>query len=281
MAEWVYYEGQWFDKNPALTGPLDHAFWMSSVVFDGARAFGGLAPDLDLHCRRLLNSADVFGLEPALSLDEIIALCREGVCKFPREAELYIRPMFFGTTGFLVADPKGTKFTLVVYDMAMPGFDGFKACLSSYRRPARDQAPTDAKASCLYPNSSRALREANARGCDNAILLDANGNVAEFATANVWMAKDGIAHTPAANGTFLAGVTRQRIIGLLTGAGIEVQERAISVAELLAADEIFNTGNYGKVMPVIQFEDRDLQPGLIASKARELYFEYAKDFSVF
>src|SRR3546814_6001125 len=71
-------------------------------------------------------------------------------------------------------------------------------------------APTDAKASCLYPNSARALNEASKRGFDNAVVLDALGNVAELATANLWIAKDGVAVTPAPNGTFLNGITKQR-----------------------------------------------------------------------
>src|SRR3546814_12090816 len=89
-------------------------------------------------------------------------------------------------------------------------------------------APTDAKASCLYPNSARALNEASKRGFDNAVVLDALGNVAELATANLWIAKDGVAVTPAPNGTFLNGITKQRAMQLLTAAGIEVRETRLT-----------------------------------------------------
>ena len=170
---------------------------------------------------------------------------------------------------------------LAVYEHPMPGFEGFSVCLSSYRRPARNMAPTDAKASCLYPNTARILREAEAKGFDNAVVLDANGNVAEFASANLWIAKDGVAMTPAVNGTFLNGVTRQRTIALLRAAGIEVEERTIGFDEVMGADEVFNTGNYGKLMPVIRVEDRDLQPGPIFNKAKDLYLEFASQASVF
>lgn len=278
--EAIYYEGQWYDKNPALTGPMDHAFWMSSVVFDGARAFRGLAPDLDMHCQRLLVSANALGLDPELDAKQVEALCIEGVRRFPKESELYIRPMFFATEGFVLPEPGSTKFTLAVYEMEMPPYEGLKVCLSSFRRPGRDQAPTDAKAPCLYPNTGRALREAAAKGYDNALILDPNGNVAEFATANLWFARDGVAYTPAENGTFLAGITRMRVIALLREAGIETLERAISFEELVEADEVFSTGNYAKVSPVTRIEDRDYQPGPIAAKARALYFEFAKSCSV-
>ncbi len=281
MAAVFFYEGEWLDENPRLTGPMDHAFWMSSVVFDGASAFGGLVPDLSRHCERLVASARSMLLGPKLGAEEIAALCVEAVRKFPPEAELYIRPMFFARKGFLTPDPDSTEFVLAVYEYPMPGFKGFTVCLSSYRRPARNMAPTDAKASCLYPNTARILREAEAKGFDNAVVLDANGNVAEFASANLWIAKDGVAMTPAVNGTFLNGITRQRMIGLLRGAGVEVEERTIGFDEVMAADEVFNSGNYGKLMPVTRVEDRDLQPGPIFNKAKDLYLEFASQASVF
>ena len=82
-------------------------------------------------------------------------------------------------------------------------------------------------------------------------------------------------HTPAINGTFLNGITRQRIIQLLRDAGVEVFERAITWPEVMDADEVFNSGNYAKVVPVTRIEDRELQPGPIAARARELYWEFS------
>ncbi len=281
MAGVFFSQGKWTDENPKLTGPMDHAFWLSSVVFDGARAFDGLAPDLDRHCQRLIDSANSMLLDPALSAGEVEELCREAIRRMPREAELYIRPMFYATGGFLIPEPGTTEFVLAVYEQPLPDASGFSACFSTFRRPARDMAPTDAKASCLYPNTSRVLKDANRRGFDNAIVFDPNGNVAEFATANLWLVKDGRAITPAANGTFLNGITRQRVIQLLRDDGVEVVEDIVCREDVMTADEIFNTGNYGKVMPVSRIEDRDLQPGPVARRARELYFEYAKDCSVF
>ncbi len=275
-----YTDGEWFDENPRLIGPMDHAFWMSSVAFDGARAIHGLVPDLDLHCARLIQSALAMGLAPTHSAGEIEDLCREAVRRLPPEIDLYIRPAFYAEEGFINPDPDSTRFVLAVYETPLKGFKGFGACISTRRRPARDMAPTDAKASCLYPNSARALREAEDRGFDNAVILDPNGNVAEFATANLWFARDGVAYTPAENGTFLAGITRMRVIALLREAGIETLERAISFEELVEADEVFSTGNYAKVSPVTRIEDRDYQPGPIAAKARALYFEFAKSCSV-
>jgi branched-chain amino acid aminotransferase len=122
----------------------------------------------------------------------------------------------------------------------------------------------------------RALVEAAGRGFDNAITLDASANVAELATANLWIATDGVAMTPACNGTFLNGITRQRVIRLLREAGTEVQETTLTKADILDADEVFSTGNYGKVLPITRVEDRHYQTGHVYRKARELYFEFAR-----
>ena len=141
--------------------------------------------------------------------------------------------------------------------------------------PTPDSAPTDAKASCLYPNAGRALFEAKEKGFDNAIMLDANGNVAEYATSNLFIAKNGVAATPIANGTFLNGITRQRVVKLLREAGVATEERTVTVKDVMEADEVFSTGNYAKVLPVTRVEDRHLQPGPVYKRARELYFQYA------
>jgi branched-chain amino acid aminotransferase len=135
--------------------------------------------------------------------------------------------------------------------------------------------PVDAKAGCLYPNNSRALFEAQARGFDNAIVCDMLGNVAELATSNVFMAKDGTVFTPIPNGTFLAGITRQRVIGLLRGAGVNVVEKALTYADFETADEIFATGNYSKVVPATRIGARSLPFGPVYTKARELYWAFA------
>ncbi len=272
----AYVDGRWQEGNVPLFGTMTHATWLSSVVFDGARAFDGLLPDLDLHCQRAIRSAEAMGLSPKIGAKEIEALAREGVKKFANGAALYIRPMFFAEDGFLLPDPESTRFALVIHESAMPDGAGFSACLSPYRRPAPDTAPTDAKASCLYPNVARTIRDAQARGFDNAVVLDLLGNVAEFATANLFIVKDGMVHTPVPNGTFLDGITRQRVIKLLREAGIEVRERRLAFDEVRDADEVFSSGNYNKVYPALRIEDRHLQPGPVAKKAKELYLEFAR-----
>ena len=271
-----YIDGDWLEGNPPIMGPMTNAAWMSSVVFDGARAFGGAAPDLEKHARRACASARVLGLDPPVDAEEITALAWDGIARFGPKAELYIRPMFYAEDGFVSPRPESTRFVLTLFEAPIPEPKGFTAHLSALRRPAPESAPTLAKASCLYPQSARALREAREKGFNNAVMLDMNGNVAEFATANVFIARNGEVATPADNNTFLAGITRERVIGLLADAGLSVSERTLTFADVMAADEVFSTGNYAKVTPLIRIEDRTLQPGPIYQLARELYFDWAQ-----
>ena len=275
---WTYVDDAWHEGNVPVVGARDHAFWLGSSVFDGARAFEGVMPDLDLHCERVNRSAEALGLRPTKSADEIEALCREGVAKFAPDAALYIRPMYFAVHGNAVAVaplPESTKFLLSIYVTPMPEPKGMSVTVSPFRRPTRECMPLDAKAGCLYPNNARALMEAEARGFNNAILLDALGNVAELATANLFMVRDGVVHTPAANGTFLSGITRGRVLTLLRDAGMDAREGTLRLEDFEEADEMFATGNFSKVMPITRFQERDMQPGPVAKKARELYWDWA------
>ncbi|MBI3228885.1 MAG: branched-chain amino acid aminotransferase [Burkholderiales bacterium] len=271
----TYFNGQWSEGNTPLYGAMDNAVWLASSVFDGARSVAGKTPDLRLHLQRVINSSVSLGLICPYSVDQMEELCSEGIARFPADAELYIRPLVFGTEGLLISLPEKSSFALTIFDAALPGMAGFSACLSTLRRPNQQYAPTDAKASCLYANSTRAMREAKERGFENPVMLDSEGNVSEFATANLFLVtpQDEIV-TPVPNGTFLNGITRQRVIKLFAENGVTVIERSVKPEELLTAKEIFNTGNYGKVTPCIRYEDRTLAVGPVASKARELYMAF-------
>ncbi|HVQ79968.1 MAG: branched-chain amino acid aminotransferase [Pseudolabrys sp.] len=275
---WTFYEGDWHEGNLPIMGVRDHATWLCSSVFDGARTFEGVSPDLDLHCERVNASAQTMHLNPVLSTGTWLELVRDGIKRFDKDAALYIRPMYWAehSGALLIApDPQSTKWCLSVYEAPMRKPDGFSITLSPYRKPSLECMPVNAKAGCLYPNNARALIETQARGFGNCVVLDLFGNVAELATANIFIGKDGVVFTPAPNGTFLNGITRQRVIKLLREAGVSVVETTLSYRDIQTADEIFSSGNYSKVMPVNRIEERSLQPGPLYRKARELYWDYA------
>ncbi|MBU4531287.1 MAG: branched-chain amino acid aminotransferase [Hoeflea sp.] len=275
---WTYVDGDWLEGNPPLIGPVSHAMWLGSTVFDGARWFDGVAPDLDLHCQRVNRSADALGMRATMEAEAIEDLAREGLKKFDGKTAVYIKPMYWAEHGGYMsvpADPDSTRFCLCLFESPMIASTGFSVSVSPFRRPTYETAPTNAKAGCLYPNNGRAIMEAKSRGFDNALVLDMLGNVAETGTSNIFMVKDGVVFTPAPNGTFLSGITRSRAIRLLREAGTEVVEKSLSVADFMDADEIFSTGNHSKVVPIIRIEDRELQAGPVARNTRELYMDWA------
>ena len=275
---WTFFEGDWHAGNVPIAGPRTQAFWLGSSVFDGARAFEGVTPDLDRHFARVNASAVALGLRPTVPVETMIGLAREGLRRFSPDAAIYIRPMYWAEQGGYMSvppDPDSTRFCLCLYETAMPEPHGFSVTLSPFRRPSYECMPTNAKAGCLYPNNGRAIMEAKGRGFDNALVRDLLGNIAETGTSNVFMAKDGVVFTPVPNGSFLNGITRQRAIALLREAGIEVREASLSLADFMAADEAFSTGNYSKIVPITQIEDRMMQAGPIGARARALYWEWA------
>lgn len=275
---WTFYKGDWHEGNIPIMGVRSHAVWLCSSVFDGARVFEGVAPDLDLHCARVNASATSMHLKPVVPASQWMELARDGIKRFDKDAPIYVRPMYWAEQSgpLLVApDPESTNWCLVLHEAPMRKPDGFSITLSPYRKPSLECMPTDAKAGCLYPNNARALIEANARGFGNCVVLDLVGNVAELATANLFIGKDGVVFTPAPNGTFLNGITRQRVIKLLRSAGVEVIETTLQYSDVHSADEVFSSGNYSKVVPVNRIDDRSLQPGPLFRKARELYWDYA------
>ncbi len=276
---WTWIDGTWHEGNPPIMGPRTHASWLGSSVFDGARFFEGVMPDIDLHCKRVNDSAVALGMKPTMQVGEMVELTSEGCAKFDSSQHIYVKPMYWvegDGPGVITGDPDSTRFCLCLFDAPMaPSDAAMSITLSPYRRPTMECMPVDAKAGCLYPNNARAMLEAKSRGFDNAVVRDMVGNVAELTSANIFMAKDGKVHTPAPNGTFLNGITRQRIIQLLRADGHDVFERTMHYDEFLDADEIFSTGNYSKVTPVKRIETRDLQPGPIGARARELYWDFS------
>ena len=282
MAAWsqtfTFLDGEWLEGNTPFIGARTHAFWLGSSVFDGARAFEGVTPDLDRHCARLNRSAKTMWLKPIMSEAAIVQLAREGVRKFAPHAELYIRPMYWAEQSGVTSvppDPESTRFCLSIYEAPLPQPTGVSITRSGFAKPLGITMPIDAKAGCLYPNNARALLEARSRGFDNCLMCDMLGNVAELATANVFMARGGVVMTPIANGTFLNGVTRQRVLQLLRADGKDAREATLQFADFDEADEIFVVGNFGKVTPVRRIDGRDLQPGPFYRRARELYWEFA------
>jgi len=275
----TWFEGRWHDGDVAVMRAADHGIWQGSSVFDGARWFDGVAPDLDAHCARVNRSAAALMITPTMTADEIARIAREGLKPYGKDQAVYIRPMYWALDGSeLGVSPKenSTGFALCLEAVPMPAADAtITLTRTRYRRPVLEDNVCNAKAGCLYPNNARMLVEAKAKGFSNALVADAMGNVAETATANVFMVKDGVAFTPIANGTFLSGITRARHIANLRADGIEVREAVLTFDDFHSADEVFLSGNFAKVTPVREFDGSHYQHGPVTRRARQLYMDWA------
>ncbi|MFD1342822.1 branched-chain amino acid aminotransferase [Litorisediminicola beolgyonensis] len=275
----TYFEGRWHDGDAPIMNAADHGAWLGSTVFDGARFVKGKSPDLDRHCARVNASAEALMITPTRTVDEMLEIIEEGLTAYGPDAAVYIRPMYWGLDGdatAIVPEPGRTGFAICLEEIPMAP-EGASVTLgrTRFRRPVMEDAVVNAKAGCLYPNNARMLREVRARGFGNALVADAMGNVAESATANVFIAKDGAVLTPVANGTFLAGITRARHIANLRADGVEVIETVLTFDDVAAADEVFLSGNMNKVTPVTGFEDISYQVGPLTKRARSLYWDWA------
>jgi len=275
----TYFEKNWHKGNIPIMNAADHGSWLGSTVFDGARYFNGVAPDLLAHCERLNQSAKAMGLVPTYSEKEIYDLILEGLTNYTKQSAVYIRPMYWGIgNGYsaIVPDAANIGFCICLEEIPMAS-DANTTTLTrtNFHRPILTDNLCNAKAGCLYPNNARMLQEASTKGFNNALVADAVGNVAETATSNVFLVKDGEIFTPIPNGTFLAGITRSRHIQNLKSDGYQVNECILKFEDFSRADEVFLTGNMTKITPVSLFDDIKYEIGPVTKRARSLYFDWA------
>ncbi|NOC93443.1 branched-chain amino acid aminotransferase [Ruegeria sp. HKCCD6604] len=275
----TYFQGQWHEGDAPIMRAADHGAWLGSSVFDGARYFDGVAPDLEAHCARVNRSAEALMLTPTMTTEQMVELVREGLQAYSPDTAVYIRPMYWGIDGdstAIVPQENSTGFAICLEEIPMaPETASATLSTTRFRRPVLESAVVNAKAGCLYPNNARMLQEARSKGFSNALVADAMGHVAETATANIFMVKDGEVFTPIPNGTFLAGITRARHIKNLRADGVKVHETVLSFEDFHEADEVFMSGNMSKVTPVTALEDTQFQVGPVAHRARALYWDWA------
>ncbi|MBC56286.1 MAG: branched chain amino acid aminotransferase [Confluentimicrobium sp.] len=275
----TYFNGTWHDGDLPVMNAADHGSWLGTTVFDGARYFEGIAPDLLAHCARVNRSATALMITPTVEAQQMHDIIWEGLQAYPENAPVYIRPMYWALDGDelgIVPKPDATGFAISLEEIPMAAPSSATTLTTTrFRRPVLEDAVVNAKAGCLYPNNARMLAEARAKGFGNALVADALGNVAETASANVFMVRDGEVFTPIANGTFLAGITRARHIDNLKAEGVKVHETVLSFDDFRQADEVFLSGNMMKVTPVTEFDGTPYQVGPMTRRVRDLYWDWA------
>src|SRR5229473_2795102 len=222
----IWYDGRLVPWRDAKLHVLTHGLHYASCVFEGERVYSGTVFHLEDHNARLINSAKILGFEIPASMDDLGKATLELITA-NRIAEGYVRPIAWRGAEQMGVSAQESKIHLA---------------LACWARPAPHTAPVHAKASGLYMICTMAKHEAEAQGCDDALMLDWRGQLAEGTGANIFLAINGELHTPTPD-CFLNGLTRQTVIGLARKRGIKVVERAIMPQELGKADEVFLTGS--------------------------------------
>lgn len=281
----IWYDGKMVPWREATTHVLTHTLHYGMGVFEGERAYktdkGAAIFRLEEHTARLFRSAKIMGMEMPFDQDTINEATRQSI----RDNNLdsgYIRPMvFYGSEGMgLRADNLNVHVIIAAwawgtYLGAEALEKGIKVRTSSFTRHHVNISMCKAKANGHYINSMLALQEALACGCDEALLLDVDGFVAEGSGENLFIVRDGQIYTPELTSA-LEGITRDTIMQLAAEEGMEIREKRITRDEVYVADEAFFTGTAAEVTPIHELDGRIIgtgRRGPVTEKLQKMYFD--------
>ncbi|HQM66916.1 MAG TPA: branched-chain amino acid transaminase [Methanomassiliicoccales archaeon] len=279
----VWMDGRMVDFEDAKVHVLAHGLHYGTGVFEGIRVYhtpkGRNIFRLRDHMVRFLNSAKVLQMDVPYSLDELCEACREVVRSAGPEGD-YLRPLaFYGVhpEWKIGLNPSGlgTNVSIMCTHMGVYiGEDqveqGAAIITSSWEKYSNRAAALNAKVCGHYVNSVIAKLEAIQRGCDEALLLNGNGSVAEGTGENVFMVKNGRLYTPPVSAGILEGITRDCVMTIAQDIGIEVTEKDLTRSELFMADEVFLTGTAAEISPVRSIDDRIIANGATGPMTQRL-----------
>jgi branched-chain amino acid aminotransferase len=262
----IWYDGALQSWRDAKLHVLSHGLHYGSCVFEGERVYGGRVFKLTEHSQRLIDSAKWLGFKIPYSLAEIEKATREAVAAGGHK-DAYVRPVAWRGSEQMGVSAQQTKIHLAIAAWEWPSYfspearlKGIRLAWADWRRPPASAAPVHAKAAGLYMICTLSKHAAEAKGFDDALMLDWRGQLAETTGANLFLVMKGALHTPAPD-CFLDGITRRSVIALAQARGIAVVERAILPDELAMADEIFVTGTAAEVTPVGEIDGRKFTVG--------------------
>lgn len=282
----IWMDGDLVDWNDAEVHVLTHALHYGSGVFEGIRAYDTgedtVVFRLDAHLDRFFSSAEPYGIEIPFSRDEI----EDAIYRLILENGLescYIRPIAFYGYEELGVNPADCPVRVAIAVWPWGAYlgeealeNGVRVQVSSWRKYRSDMIPTNAKTTGTYINSLLATTEADRRGFEESILLDADGYVSEGPGENIFLVNDGEIITPDISSSILEGVTRKSVITIAEDLGYEVDERRVSRGELYTSDELFFTGTAAEVTPIRAVENVDIGEGTkgpITDEIQQAFFE--------
>jgi len=284
QSEKIWMDGKMVPWKDATVHVMVHSIHYGLGVFEGIRCYKGKGGSyifrLDEHVDRLFDSAHIFQMLVPFTRAQIKKAIIDTV-KVNGLEECYIRPLIYigyGAMGIYVQEP--IKAVVAAWPwgayLGEEGLNnGIKVHVSSYTRHHVNVTMTRAKSTGSYLNSQLAKREAKAQGCDEALMLDTEGYVAEGTGENVFIVRKGILKTPPLT-CVLEGITRATVMELAKELKLEVREERFTRDEVYIADEAFFTGTAAEVTPIRELDNRlikDGKPGPITKKLQKAYFD--------
>ena len=284
--EKIWMNGELVDWNDARIHVGAHGLHYGSGVFEGIRAYetakGSAVFRLTEHLKRFENSARLLGMELGYSVDALRQACHD-VIAANGLPECYLRPIAFFGYGELGVSAVGNPVDVVIMSWPWGAYlgeeglkNGIRAKISSWQRIGPNVIPHAAKATGVYLNSMLAVTEANRAGYDEAILLTAEGYVADGSGENVFIVKDGELFTPDLSTSILPGITRDTVIQIAQDLGYTVHEKSLIRSDLYLADEAFMTGTAAEVTPLRAVDDVEIGVGAITLEIQEAYLDTAR-----
>jgi branched-chain amino acid aminotransferase len=272
----IWFNGEMVQWRDAKVHVLTHGLHYGSCVFEGERVYGREIFELTQHTERLHHSAEVLGFSLPWTVAEIDEACRQ-VIHAMDIVDGYVRPVAWRGSEMMGVSAQTNKINLAIAAWEWPAYftpearlEGIRMDFAKYQRPDPKTAPTDSKAAGLYMICTLSKHEVEARGYNDALMLDWRGQIAEATGANIFLVQDGVIHTPTPD-CFLDGITRRTVIDLARARGYEVVERGIMPEELGKTDEVFLTGTAVEVTPVREIGQYSFTVGEIT---RNLVHDY-------
>ncbi len=282
----VWIDGEIVEGDEARIPVTDHGLLYGDGIFEGIRVYRNRVFRLDAHMKRFEAGARGIALELPGGIDAVRAIVLATVRAFGAD-EAYVRLIATRGDGSLSVDPTTCpqpRLICMVDHVRIYPLDklssGLDLVTSSLRRPSPDVLDPRIK-SLNYLNNVLAKLEARQRGADEALMLNAQGMIAETSVANVFVVRDGVLLTPPATDGALEGVTRATVMELATTLGIPVREQTLSRFDFFAAEEAFLTGSGAGIVPIRSLDARAIgggRPGPIFEKVRVAFSEAVAEF---
>jgi len=263
----IWFDGVMVPWREARLHVLTHGLHYASAVFEGERVYGGNIFKLRAHTERLIKSAEILGFKIPYTADQIDAACKQ-VVTANGLTDAYVRPIAWRGSEMLAVAAQQTKIHFAIATWPWPNLfgadrmQGVRLAMASWKRPHPETAPTASKAAGLYMIGTLAKHDAEAKGYNDALMLDWRGHVSEATGANIFFVINGELHTPTPD-CFLNGNTRRTIMSLARGHQIKVVERTILPEEMPRATEVFLAGTAAEVTPVRQIGELNFAPSRI------------------